>query len=63
MLKRITQFSKAEMKKICEKACVCSNCPLNTYVGCFYSFKLSGYLDLLIDAKTLKRYAETDKSE
>ena len=63
MLKRITQFSKNEMKKICEKAVECKNCPLNTYVGCFYSFKLSGYLDILVDVKTLKRYVETDKSE
>ena len=63
MLKRITQFSKNEMKKICEKVGECNNCPLNTYVGCFYSFKLNGYLDILVDAKTLKRYVETDKSE
>lgn len=63
MLKRITQLSKDEMKRICKKVGECSRCPLNTYVGCFYDFKLNGYLDLFIDIKTLKRYVEKDKEE
>ena len=66
MLKRITDFSKKEMKKICDKAVKaggCSHCPLDTYIGCFYDFKLNGYLDLFVDVKTLKRYVEKDKSE
>ena len=62
MLKCITELSKDEMEKICKKAVECNNCPLNTYIGCFYSFKLNGYLDLFIDTKTLKRYVK-DKSE
>lgn len=66
MLKRITNFSKDEMKTICDKmtkAGGCNNCPLYTYIGCFYDFKLNNYLDLFIDTKTLKRYIEKDKSE
>ena len=66
MLKHITELSKNEMEKICKKAAKaggCSYCPLNTYIGCFYDFKLNGYLDLFIDVKTLKRYREKDKSE
>jgi hypothetical protein len=65
MIKRITDLSKEEMKKICEessKADGCSHCPLNTYIGCFYDFKLNGYLDLFVNTKTLKRYIEKDKS-
>lgn len=63
MLKTITGLSKNEMKKICKKAGECSRCPLNTYIGCFYDFKLNGYLDILVDIKTLKRYVKEDKSE
>lgn len=66
MLKRITEIPKNEMKKICKKATEtggCSHCPLNTYIGCFYDFKLNGYLDLFVDTKTLKRYKEKDRSE
>ncbi len=66
MLKCITEFSKDEMKNICKKATEeggCNHCPLDTYIGCFYDFKLNGYLDLFIDTKTLKRYVEEDKSE
>ena len=66
MLKRITELSKGEMKKICESIAGtdgCNECPLNTYIGCFYDFKLNGYLDIFIDIKTFKRYVEKDKSE
>ena len=65
-VKRITELSKNEMKKICEKAIEaggCSHCPLNIRIGCFYEFKLDGYLDLFVDIKTLKRYVEKDRSE
>ena len=57
-LKKITEFSKEHMKKICDKVEECSKCPLNTYIGCFYSFKLEGYLDIFVDTKTLKRYVK-----
>lgn len=66
MLERITDFSKKEMKKICDKATEaggCNYCPLNTYIGCFYDFKLNGYLDIYVDTKTLKKYVEKGKGE
>lgn len=70
MVKAITRLSKEEMQKIHDKICennkegeCCSNCPLYTYIGCFYDFKLNGYLDIYVDVKTLKRYVEKDKSE